>query len=117
MTAPEPAIEAGLPDPAVNEWVRGSSPAHPRTVRTCLGRDGRWRSTTTDGTTGRDDEEDSVRAGQASDWRQRQDESRRDVLGDLGWAYRVFSGFDVFRRADVGVERIRLLLRRAGAPV
>jgi very-short-patch-repair endonuclease len=109
-------IGAGLPDPAVNEWVRDGygAPIHRPDLswpqwKVALDYDGRHHRE-------RDDEE-SVWAGQASDWRQRQDESRRDLLGDHGWAYRVFSSFDVFRRADVVVERVRLLLRRAGAPV
>ncbi len=109
-------VDAGLPDPAANEWVcddHGARLHRPDLSwpawKVALDYDGRHHRE-------RDDEA-SVRAGRASDWRQRQDESRRDVLSDHGWSYRVFSAFDVFRRADVIVERVRLLLRRAGAPV
>lgn len=109
-------VEAGLPDPLVNEWVRDEhgAPLHrpdlswPR-WKVALDYDGRHHR--------QRDEEEAVRTGQASDWRQRQDESRRDLLADHGWAYRVFSSFDVLRRSGLAAERVRVLLRRNGAPV
>ena len=109
-------VAAGLPEPVVNVWVLDEYGARIHRPdlswpewKVAVDYDGRHH--------GQNDSEDTVRAGQASDWRQRQDESRRDVLGDLGWAYRVFTSFDVLRRSDVSTERVRMLLRRAGAPV
>jgi very-short-patch-repair endonuclease len=61
------------------------------------------------------DDDAAVRAGRASDWRQRQDQSRRDLLADLGWVFRVLTSFDIFRRPGQTVERVRETLRRAGA--
>ena len=63
------------------------------------------------------DDEADVRVGRASDWRQRTDNARHDQLDDIGWTLRVFTSFDVYRRADLAAERMRMVLRRAGAPV
>lgn len=108
--------DAGLPEPVVNEWVKASdgTPLHRPDLswpqwRVAVDYDGRHHDD-------RDRERD-VRAGRASDWRARQDQSRRDLLTDDGWAFRVFTAFDVLGRGEITVERVRRLLRRAGAPV
>jgi len=109
-------LAAGLPEPEVNHWVRlpDGTGIHcpdlswPR-WRVAADYDGRHHRDT-------DDEED-VRLGRASDWRQRTDNTRRDQLDDIGWTLRVFTSFDVYRRPDASAERMRTVLRRAGAPV
>ncbi|HEY5482198.1 MAG TPA: hypothetical protein VIK31_00080 [Propionibacteriaceae bacterium] len=60
---------------------------------------------------------DAVRRGRASDWRLRQDTSRRDLLEEEGWILRVFTSFDVFRAPERASERMRTALRMAGADV
>ena len=109
-------VEAGLPEPLVNEWVRDDHGVPPHCPDLSWPQ---WKvAVDYDGRLHRErDEEDVVRTGQASDWRHRQDESRRDVLGDQGWAYRACSSFDVLRRGAMTAERVRMLLRRGGAPV
>ena len=108
--------DAGLPEPEVNQWVRleDGTPVHKPDLswpqwRVAADYDGVHHAE-------RDDEED-VRAGRGSDWRQRQDNSRRDLMEDARWRLRVFTSFDVFRRPEVSVERMRGTLREAGAPV
>ena len=63
------------------------------------------------------DREEDVRAGRASDWRLRQDTASRELLDSIGWRLRVFTSFDVYRRPERSVERMRSTLRLAGAPV
>ncbi len=108
--------EAGLPEPEVNRWVRDEhgSPIHCPDLswpewKVAADYDGQHH--------GQRDSEDDVRAGRASNWRQRQDNSRRDVMDDAGWRLRVFTALDVFGRQEVSVERMRRTLRAAGAPV
>lgn len=109
-------VQAGLPDPAVNDWVRldDGTPIHRPDLswpqwRVAVDYDGRHHAD-------RDDLAD-VRAGRASDWRHRQDLSRPELLEEAGWVHRVVTSFDLFRRAEATVERVRSALRRAGAPV
>lgn len=107
---------AGLPEPMVNEWVKSAdgTPLHCPDLswpqwRVAVDYDGRHHND-------RDDERD-VSAGRASDWRARQDQSRRDLLAEDGWAFRVFTSFDVFRQPAILIERVRRALSLAGAPV
>jgi hypothetical protein len=109
-------VETGLPQPEVNRWVRlpdGTGVHCPDLSwpqwRVAADYDGAHHFD-------RDDVED-VRIGRASDWRQRTDITRRDQLDDIGWTLRVFTSFDVYRRALLSAERMRMALRRAGAPV
>lgn len=108
--------DAGLPEPEVNQWVRlaDGTPVHKPDLswpqwRVAADYDGRHHAE-------RDLDAD-VRAGRASDWRQRQDSSRRDLMELAAWRLRVFTSFDVFRRQELSVERMRMALREAGAPV
>lgn len=108
--------EPGLPEPMVNQWIvdGDGAPIHKADLswpqwRVAIDYDGRHHH--------QRDDEDAVHAGRASDWRQRQDESRRDLLADLGWVFRVLTSFDIFRRPELTIERVRVTLRRAGAPV
>lgn len=109
-------VGARLPEPEVNEWVRldDGTPIHKPDLSWP-----KWRvAADYDGVhhAARDVEGD-VRAGRGSDWRQRQDTSRRDLMEDARWRLRVFTSFDVFRRQDLSVERMRGTLRESGAPV
>jgi hypothetical protein len=106
--------DAGLPEPVVNRWVTrdDGAPIHCPdmswpTWRVAADYDG--------GHHGDRNSEGDVRRGRASDWRQRQDTSRRDLLEEVGWSLRVFTSFDVFRSPDRAVERMRTALRMAGA--
>jgi hypothetical protein len=109
-------VDAGLPEPEVNQWVRheDGSPLHKPDLSWP-----RWRvAADYDGQHHADrDREEDVRAGRASDWRLRQDTASRELLEGSGWQLRVFTSFDVFRRRDLAVERMRTALRRGGAPV
>ena len=109
-------VEGGLPEPEVNQWVRleDGTPIHRPDLswpqwRVAADYDGIHHSE-------RDDDE-SVRRGRASNWRQRQDNSRRDLMDEARWRLRVFTALDVFQRGLVSVERMRTTLRAAGAPV
>ena len=109
-------VDAGLPEPEVNQRVRldDGTPIHKPDLswpqwRVAADYDGKHHAD-------RDDEAD-VRAGRASDWRQRQDNSRRDLMDAARWRLRVFTSTDVFWRGEVSVERMRMALRDAGAPV
>jgi hypothetical protein len=109
-------VDAGLPEPEVNRWVRdeGGAPLHKPDLswprwRVAADYDGQHHAE-------RDRGED-VRAGRASNWRLRQDTASRELLDSIGWRVRVFTSFDVFRRPERSVERMRETLRRAGAPV
>ncbi len=109
-------LDAGLPEPEVNQWVRDEdgTPLHKPDLswprwRVAADYDGRHHAD-------RDRAED-VRAGRASDWRLRQDTANRELLESRGWLLRVFTSFDVFQRRPVAVERMRRALRAAGAPV
>lgn len=108
--------DAGLPEPVVNEWVHAAdgTPLHCPDLswpqwQVAVDYDGRHHDD-------RDDER-AVRAGAASDWRARQDQSRRDLLTEERWAFRVFTAFDVLGRPEITVERVRRALSLAGAPV
>lgn len=108
--------DAGLPEPEVNAWIRleDGTPVHKADLvwpqwRVAADYDGRHHAD-------RDDDED-VLGGRASNWRQRQDASRRDVVEEAHWGFRVFTAFDVFRRRERSVERMRVTLRAGGAPV
>lgn len=108
--------EAGLPEPVVNAWIRleDGTPVHKADLawpqwRVAADYDGRHHAE-------RDDDAD-VLGGRASNWRQRQDASRRDVVEEAHWRFRVFTAFDVFRRPERSVERMRDTLRAGGAPV
>lgn len=109
-------VDAGLPEPLVNQWILDAdgTPLHKPDLswpqwRVAVDYDGHHHEQ-------RDDDGD-VREGRASNWRQRQDQSRRDLLTDDGWVFRVVTAFDVLGRPDLTAERIRTILRRAGAPV
>ncbi len=108
--------DAGLPEPSVNQWIVDDvgAPIHKADLswpqwRVAVDYDGVHHQ--------RRDGEAEVREGRASDWRQRQDQSRRDLLTDLGWVFRVLTSFDIFRRPELAMEGLRMTLRRAGAPV
>ncbi|MGV8850807.1 MAG: hypothetical protein ACOH16_14835 [Propionibacteriaceae bacterium] len=109
-------VDAGLPEPKVNQWVRleDGTPIHRPDLSWP-----QWRvAADYDGVHHAErDDEGVVRAGRHSDWRQRQDNSRRDLMEDARWRLRVFTSFDVFRRQELSVERMRVTLREAGAPV
>lgn len=75
--------DAGLPEPSVNEWIvdDAGAPIHKADLswpqwRVAVDYDGVHHQ--------RRDGEAEVREGRASDWRQRQDQSRGDLLTDLG---------------------------------
>lgn len=109
-------VDGGPPEPLVNESIVDvdGTPLHRPDLswaqwRVAVDYDGAHHD--------QRDGEASVRAGHASDWRQRQDQSRRDLLGDRGWILRVLSSFDIFRRPEATVELVRSALRRAGASV
>ena len=108
--------DAGLPVPVVNAWIRleDGTPVHKADLawpqwRVAADYDGRHHEE-------RDDDED-VRAGRASNWRQRQDASRREVVEEARWRFRIFTAFDLFGRPERSVMRMRDTLREAGAPV
>jgi len=108
--------DAGLPEPVVNRWVTrdDGAPIHCPDLswpawRVAADYDGRHHADR--------DSDDDVRRGRASDWRQRPDTSRRDLLEEVGWILRVFTSFDVFRSPERAVERMRTALRMAGADV
>jgi very-short-patch-repair endonuclease len=108
--------DAGLPEPTVNRVVSrdGGAPIHCPDLswpqwRVAADYDGRHHTDR--------DSEGEVRRGSQSDWRQRQDTSRRDLLEEEGWILRVFTSFDVFRAPQRAVERMRVVLRMAGADV
>lgn len=109
-------LDAGLPEPEVNQWVRDDdgTPLHKPDLSWP-----RWRvAADYDGLHHADrDREEDVRAGRASDWRLRQDTTNRELLESRSWRLRVFTAFDVFKRREIGVERMRTALREAGAPV
>lgn len=108
--------DAGLPEPVVNRWVTRDhgDPIHCPDLSWPA-----WRvAADYDGGHHADrDSENDVRRRRASDWRQRQDTSRRDLLEEVGWILRVFTSFDVFRAPERAVERMRTALRMAGADV
>lgn len=108
--------EAGLPEPEVNQWVRDADghPIHQPDLSWP-----RWKvAADYDGAHhAQRDSDEAVRTGRASNWRQRQDNSRRDVMDDAGWRFRVFTALDVYGRRDLAVERMRRTLRAAGAPL
>ncbi|MGV8849006.1 MAG: hypothetical protein ACOH16_05620 [Propionibacteriaceae bacterium] len=98
--------DAGLPEPVVNAWIRleDGTPVHKADLawpqwRVAADYDGRHHAE-------RDDDAD-VRGGRASNWRQRQDASRRDVVEEAHWGFRVFTAFDVFRRPERSVMRMQ----------
>jgi len=109
-------VDAGLPEPEVNVWVRDEdgTPLHKPDLSWP-----RWHvAAVYDGRHHADrDREEDVRAGRASDWRLRQDTANRELLEGRGWLLRVFTSFDVFKRRELAVERMRRTLRSAGAPV
>ena len=108
--------DAGLPRPVVNAWIYGNdgAPIHKPDLSWP-----QWRvAADYDGAHHADrDQVEDVRRGRASDWRLRQDTSRRDLLEEMGWILRVFTSFDVFRAPGPAIERMRTALRLAGAPV
>ncbi len=108
--------DAGLPEPVVNAWIRleDGTPVHKADLvwpqwRVAADYDGSHHAE-------RDADEDVLK-GRASNWRQRQDASRRDVVEEAHWMFRVFTAFDLFRRPERSVGRMRVTLRAAGAPV
>jgi hypothetical protein len=108
-------VDGGLPEPEVNQWVRDEDgvPLHRPDLSWPLWHvaadyDGRHHAER--------DRDDDVRAGRASDWRPRQDTASRELVDSIGWRLRVFTSFDVFRRPERSVERMRATLRVAGAP-
>ncbi len=109
-------VDAGLPEPEVNQWVRheDGTPLHKPDLSWP-----RWRvAADYDGQHHADrDHEEDVRSGRASDWRLRQDTANRELLEDSGWQLRVFTSVDVFRRRELAVERLRTAFRKSGAPV
>lgn len=109
-------VTAGLPEPLVNHWVTRAdgTPLHRPDLswpewRVAADYDGRHHNDR--------DSEESVRLGRGSEWRARQDTSRRDLLEEEGWILRVFTSFDVFRAPERSAERMRTALRMAGAEV
>lgn len=106
----------GLPEPEVNHWVRledGTTVHQPDLSWP------QWKvAADYDGQRHAERDDDSVvRVGRASNWPQRQDNSRRDLMDEAGWRLRVFTALDVFHRADASVARMRSTLRAAGAPI
>jgi hypothetical protein len=108
--------DARLPSPVVNVWVcrDDGAPIHKPDLSWP-----EWKvAADYDGAHHADlDRDDDVLRGRASNWRLRQDTSRRDLLEEMGWILRVFTSFDVFRAPGPAIERMRMALRLAGAPV
>ncbi len=108
--------DAGLPQPVVNGWVRREDgfPVHKPDLSWP-----EWKvAADYDGVHHADqDDDEDVRRGRASDWRRRQDRSRRDLLEEVGWILRIFTAFDVFSAPGPAIERMRTALSLAGAPV
>lgn len=108
--------DAGLPEPTVNEWVRDANgdPVHRPDLSWPT-----WKvAADYDGTHHNDrDSLEDVRDGRRSNWRQRQDASRHDLLDEVDWALRVFTSFHVLRAPEIGVRRMRDALRLHGADV
>jgi hypothetical protein len=63
------------------------------------------------------DSDHQVAAGRASNWRRRQDISRLERMGEIGWDLRLFTAYDIFRGYWAAVGRMREALREAGAPL
>jgi hypothetical protein len=109
-------VEGGLPEPEVNQWVRleDGTPVHQPDLSWP-----QWKvAADYDGVHHADRDEDAaIRGKRASNWRQRQDNSRRDLMDEARWRLRVFTSFDVLKRGEASVERMRNTLRAAGAPV
>jgi hypothetical protein len=109
-------VEGGLPEPEVNHWVRleDGTPIHQPDLSWP-----KWKvAADYDGVHHAERDEDAaIRGKRASNWRQRQDNSRRDLMDEAQWRLRIFTAFDVFQRGDASVERMRTTLRAAGAPV
>lgn len=108
--------DGGLPEPVVNEWVRrdDGDPVHCPDLSWPT-----WRvAADYDGTHHADrDTEGAVRSGRASNWRERQDNSRHDLLDEVDWLLRIFTSFDVLRAPERAVARLRTALRLRGADV
>lgn len=108
--------DAGLPEPRVNEWVRdeAGNPLHCPDLSWPS-----WRvAADYDGTHHGDrDSVESVRSGRASNWRERLDNSRHDLLDEVDWVLRIFTSFDVLRAPEIAARRLRDALRLHGADV
>ncbi|MFZ0161169.1 MAG: hypothetical protein WAL50_19235 [Kineosporiaceae bacterium] len=107
---------AGLPAPEVNRWVYDADGL--RVHRPDLSWP-RWRvAADYDGEHHFSwDSDDQVAAGRASNWRRRQDISRLERMGEIGWDLRLFTAYDLFRGYGAAVGRMREALREAGAPL